>query len=164
MKAYIKEYSFDNRSDIWSFIESNKERIINQRIKTTFSIYGMWGYPGEWPAVIVFDDFAVGISCERVNRAFIEIVPPKLFGEYVDSFEGMLLETEDFPFKGEEIESISVKGFSKSYEINAVSGEKALEGGDYFSTIRIHLKNGFALCFCGASAICDGWMDVWVEG
>lgn len=162
-KMQIKEYKFDNRTDICNFIESIKDIVIGKNIKTAYSIYGMWGDTGEWPVVMVFDDFAVGISYEIVNKALIEIVPEELLSDYVDSFDGMLQEAEGFPFKGKSVERISVNGFSKSYETNGATGARAPEGGDYFSTIRFHMENGIDLCLCGASAICDGWMDVWIE-
>ena len=173
----MKKYTFIEATPLLSFLEENKSKIVGHILKHLFANF--WPDKGRYsmsdePFIIELDDcfiliqylipsditFYVG-SEDEIRQIDNDILRIK---EYVNDYYG-----EEFGSgeKKEDIEDnvirdITVERFSHAFEYN-IRGDMRPEGGDYFSTIRLHLESGKTLCFVGDDAIVDGYIRYWCE-
>ena len=184
-RDHMKEYNFIEATPLLYFIEKNQDKIIGTHLKNLY--INIWPRHGrcdilEDPIVLDFDCFLIAIdylvpsnmditigSREEmmgINRiADVLSIKDRRIDYYSenDYYPGFFN-----PIKKEEIENckvvkIDVERFSSAFECDPCTEEIRPEGGDYFSTIRIYLDSGLALCFCGADSILDGYIEVWCE-
>ncbi len=176
----MKEYDFTEATPLLSFLEMYQEKIVGKRLKNFYTNY--WPDYGhrslsEYPIVFELEGYFVEISYFVPSDMGILIGTKEELEQNKDikdiiNIKNRLIDyyNEEFArgVKKEEIENCKITGievecFSSAFECNPCTGEMRPEGGDYFSTIRIHLDSGIALCFCGADSILDGYIEIWCE-
>lgn len=173
----VKTFHFEEAKPLLKFIELHYKEIIGHRIKTLYISY--WPETdrhimSDEPVVLEMDNgcimleylaysdltITIGSKDELKQQDDVDVVMnyreeiPNYF-EFDDS-----VKKDDI--EGREVVDITVDRFSHAFEYN-IRGDERPEGGDYFSTIRLHLDNGLKLCFCGADAEADGYIFSWCE-
>ena len=175
----MTKYEFLEATPLIDFVEENKSKIIGHTLAAFYM--DIWPPVGrsqisDMPMVLELDDYclvvnylipsnmelAIGQKEEIEQEEYYWIMNQRnvvrnFFGEEfgLDKMKGLI--------EGHIVERIEIKRFSEEFEINGSTGETRPDGGDYFSTIRIVLDSGIAICFCGADAISDGYIEVWFE-
>lgn len=165
-------YSFEEATPFLSFIKANKEKLIGKTLTECWG-NGRIGDLYDSPLVLVFKEFSVIVEYYFYSNITIWIIDtesfhadPSLHTMYKNLPEHYnvsygIFSDDEFPFLNCKVEDISVKRFSHSFEINASTGERRPDGGDYFSVISIDFDNGYTLHICGADALYDGYIEVW---
>ena len=169
--------TFTEAESLLGFLEKHKSKIVGHKLKHLFANY--WPEKGRYslsdePFIIELDDcfimiqylipsditFFIGSEEEirPIDEGILDI-KERLVDYYVEEFER--------GEKKEDIEDnvildVSVERFSHAFEYN-IHGDMRPEGGDYFSTIRLHLESGKSLCFVGDEALADGYIRYWCE-
>ena len=175
----MKAYHFTEAENLITFIEENKEKIIGRCLRQLFVEW--WPcYQQEnisdIPVVIGLSDcyliidyvipsdmvITVGSKDEifKDDRAAHVIGIKNCLVDYYCEEFGDGIEKE--LIENCKIVDIQVERFSDAFEYN-IHGDMRPQGGDYFPTIRVFLDSGKVLCFCGASAILDGYIEIWCE-
>ena len=173
----MKTYTFTEAKPLLDFIESHSKEIIGHRIKTLYINY--------WPELdrhimsdepvvlemdngcilleyLIYSDLTIttGTKDEIHQQDRVDIVM-SFRDEIINYFEfADSIKKDDI--EGRKVINITVDRFSHAFEYN-IQGDERPEGGDCFSTIRLHLDNGVKLCFCGADAEADGYIFSWCE-
>ncbi len=176
----MREYSFTEATPLIEFLDKYQDKIVGNHIKNFYVDF--WPNYGrcslsDCPVVLELDDCFVVISYLIPSDIGImvgtknELSANKDVADMID-IKNVLVDYYNQEFslgvKKEEIENckitkIDVERFSSAFECNSATEEIRPEGGDYFSTIRLHLDSGTILCFCGADSITDGYIEVWCE-
>ncbi|MBR3362179.1 MAG: hypothetical protein IKG39_12640 [Lachnospiraceae bacterium] len=176
----MTKFEFLEATPLIDFVEKNKSKIIGHTL--TGFYMDIWPAVGrcqisDMPMIIEMDEcclvvnYLIPSSMEitiaqkdeiEQDEEYIWIMDRRnvirnFFGEEfgLDKMRGRI--------EGHIVETIEIKRFSEEFEINGSTGETRPEGGDYFSTIRIILDSGMAICFCGSDAINDGYIEAWLE-
>ena len=176
----MREYDFIEAAPLIAFLNKYQDKIIGNHIKNFYVHF--WPNYGRYslsdrPVVLELDDCFVVINyfipsdISIIVGAKDEVSQNKDVADMIN-IKNMLVDYYDTEFsrgvQKEKIENckitkIDIERFSNAFECNPVTEEIRPEGGDYFSTIRMHLDSGVALCFCGADSITDGYIEVWCE-
>ncbi len=176
----MKSYSFDEARPLKEFIEANKDKIVGHILSRLHVEY--------WPEYnrCHISDMPVVLELENYCIVVYYLIPSDI--EIIVGMKDEVSQNKDVAYvfdTGKEvvdyyseefktginkelienctIKEIEIQCFSKAFECNPCTGEMRPEGGDYFSTIRLHLDSGVILCFCGAESILDGYIEVWCE-
>ena len=176
----MREYSFTEATPLIDFLDKYSGRIIGNQIKNFYVDF--WPNYGRYslsdrPVVLELNDCFVVISYLIPSDIGIIVGTEDEVSQNKDAadminIKNVLVDYYDTEFsrgvKKEEIENckiikVEVERFSCAFECNPVTEEIRPDGGDYFSTIRMHLDSGVTLCFCGADSITDGYVEVWCE-
>lgn len=172
----MKKYNFIEAEPLIQFIQTHQNKIIGKTLKKFYTEY--------WPeenlasssceaVVLEIDEYCIDLHYHFPSDITITVGQKEEIEQY--QWKKMIIDIRndienyfDYGVKKEliegcKIESIEIKHFSHAFECNPVTGEMRPDGGDYFSTIKLNLDSGKALCFCGASSICDGYIEIWCE-
>ena len=174
----MKEYHFDKATPLLEFLEENKELYVHRTLKRMFSDMGFYvpfrgtmlenaiGFLIDETCIII--DYYVPSSMTLRIATLEEIQNDKTLQwmlrryEEVEDKETHPLLMSHVPLKDmkdHKISSIEVERFSSMIELTEDAKRPA--GGDYFGTIKLVLDNGVEICFCGADALCDGYIQLW---
>ena len=177
----MKTYSFTEATPLINFIAENKKHIIGSTLKYFGAEHWLFHNRemiSEWPVVLSINNYCIAVNylvpsdMELITGTEEELTQIKELKWVVES------RNEIIDYFGEEfgdgikkeliegctIKDIQIERFSEAFECNGPTGEMRPEGGDYFSTIRMHLNSGIVLCLCGAPALWDGYIEYWCEG
>ena len=173
----MQVFDFTEAEPLLRFIESHSKEIIGHAIKSFYiDIWPMLGRDdiSDEPVVLemdngciqftylVYSDLTITVgSIDEIRQDYrVDGVMKRRdrIKNYFD-YDGSV-KKEDI--EGRTVINITVDRFSHEFDYN-IQGDLRPEGGDYFSTIRLHLDNGMCLCFCGEDAIMDGYVRVWCE-
>ena len=171
----VTTYCFDTRNELVEFLKMHKKEIVGQKIKCIYSAYGYIETLDDWPIILSFSEYMVAVEYMYLSDIVLHILPVDFFHRFKNAPQQTEFFDSDFYLSYEDdvaknftsnntaVENISVKAFSYGHYRDSVSDEFRPEGGDYFSTIKLHLQNGMRLCICGKDSVHDGYMDVWEE-
>lgn len=167
----MQTYSFTEAAPLISFIETHKNKIIGKPIRA-FYPGDCFGRITDEPLAFEFDDFVIVLHYFIYSDMTLQIIDPKLF--HSDDTLSFLCEEDQqiqdmyrhirnntFPYINYKIMDITVHRFSEEFEINSATDETRPDGGDYFSTITVHLENAEAFNICALDALYDGYMQTW---
>lgn len=176
----MKEYHFDTATPLLEFFEENKELYTNRPLKRMFSDMGFYvpfrAMMSEKPIGFLIDktciiiDYYIPSSMTLRIATLEEIQNDKTLNWMLKSYKEVEDE-ETHPLlmshvplkdmKDHKISSIEVERFSDDFTIEPIEDTKRPAGGDYFGTIKLVLDNGVEICFCGADALYDGYIQLW---
>ena len=173
----MKVFNFMEAQPLLRFIDSHSEEIVGHTIKSLYINYWPerdYRIMSDEPVVLemdngcilleylIFSDMTIKIGSKEEIRQEDRVDDIIRFrNENPNYFECEDLVNKD-DIEGRTISKITVDRFSHAFECN-IQGDERPEGGDYFSTIKLHLDNGMILCFCGADAEADGYVFSWCE-
>jgi len=171
----FRKYEFQTWTELNDFISVNKAQLIGRKIDEYYCYGGCMNMGSAEPIVLVIGNLCVCLDYLFLSSITIHTFSKETFKSdislnflYKDTccsrnLRFAIMLDEEFPLYDFRIEDISVDKFSHKFEINSSTGETRPEGGDYFSVIKFHMENEKKLCICAADAICDGWVDAWIE-
>ena len=173
----MKTINFTEAKPLISFFEENKERIIGNTLKHLYTDYWI-SYENksmsDLPIILELERFYVVIEYYLTSDLDISIgsIDEVYNNEETESVINRRNEILNYftfhdsvkreDVEGRKIVNITIEQFSHSFE-SSINGDIRPDGGDYFSTIKVHLDNRLNLCFCGADADCDGYVISWCE-
>ena len=173
----MKIISFTEATPLIDYIEKYREEIVGHTLKHLFINY----WPGkngasssDEPVILELDSICLLIEYLVLSNLTIKIgsleeIKNEDGAEKIITIRDHIINYFEFcddvkreDIEGQVITDITVDRFSHSFEYN-IQGDEHPDGGDYFSTIRVSLKNGLTLCMRGDDAICDGYICYWCE-
>lgn len=175
----MKVLQFYEATPLIDFIEQHRSDIIGHTLTELFTFF--WPYRNrrvmsDEPIIfkldncflvvnyLIYSDMEIVVCSEEELEndrtcAHLLHIKNEVCNYYDDEFgDG---EKKD-QIEGRTIVGIAVERFSEAFEYNT-AGDMRPAGGDYFSTIRLHLDSGKTLCFCGCDSITDGYNEIWCE-
>lgn len=150
------EYRFTEARPFFAFIEGCRDRIHGQRINTFYASEGGFDMFVAGGLAFDLDDFSIVINYHFYSDIRITITDKGKVKE-VDKW----LREEEFPYIGHVIDAIELKRFSGEIITDPATGAFRPYGGDYFTTITVHLDGGKQFYICAAPSICDGGTEIW---
>ena len=176
----MKTYTFTEATPLLNFIAENKQHIVGGTLKRFDAEYWLHHNSkiiSDLPIVLLINDYCVAVNYlvpsdmeliigtkeELTKTQEIHLVVTAR-DEIIDYF-GQQFETgiKQECIEGCTIKDIHIERFSDEFECNGATSEMRPAGGDYFSTIKLHLDSGVVLCLRGAEAILDGYIEYWCE-
>ena len=144
-------------------LRENRDLFIGQQIRQFYHC----GNPTDAPVVFVLDRFSVIVTFLWASDLAVDLVPNEavqqdpslnfLFRDLPES-RNVCFALRPFPafFVGRTIAGITVERFSHAFE----GYEAHPAGGDYFSGIRVQLREGGSFAICPEDPLFDGYFSV----
>lgn len=165
----MQHVRFTEAEPLLRFLESNRDKIVGNTIRKFYSTT-YFGDLTAAPVAFSLDGFDIVFEYFYYSDLHLHIAASgAVDNDHTLAFvyEGKTYRPsyhvceEDFPYLDRQITDIEIARFSHAFEINPCTEEMRPEGGDYFSTITVHLDNGEHFYISGMSAAYDGYMSLW---
>ena len=165
---------FSTATELRAFFESNRERIVGQRILGIFACGTSIAFERriglqhmtDTPIIVLLENYELVIETMLYSRINIRINKrkdslTKYAAKYLSICTGW--RRHNINAVGRGITSFNIETFSNAYYLSVQCDDMAPEGGDYFSKISFALDDNTKLNICAEDAGSDGYMDVWIS-